>query len=244
MQLAPSDGFNSPSLPPLYRYLAADCIRLLCHKTVDGTSDIWWLETFERRTAPPYDALSYCWGTDVKQPPLVCNGRCVKVTSSAAGALQMIARRHTQADAYCCWVDAICLNQDDEDEKAVHVARMSAIYAEARQAVVWLGEADSESDSAIANIRRILPILKSREQHGRMLENREIVDLGLPRRRHSTWYSIGRLLYRPWFSASGRFRRLRLRKNLSSIVERRLSTGPHFRTLSISYERLAYSSMA
>ena len=77
---------------------------------------------------------------------------------------------------------------------------MARIYAEACQVIVWLGEADAESDDAIVNIRQILPILRSWEQHGRCLENREVIDLGLPSRVHSTWYSIGRLFRRPWFS--------------------------------------------
>ena len=196
---ASSISFHSARLPPLYQYLSADCIRLLTCKTTDGTSDLWSLETFERRKAPQYNALSYCWGDDVKQSSIVCNGHCIKVTCSAAGALQMLAQDNNSVKSYF-WVDAICLNQDDENEKAVHIASMSEIYAEACRVVVWLGEADSESDDAIIKIRHILPILKSRDPQGRAVQNSELVDLDLPPRRHSTWYSIGRLLHRPWFS--------------------------------------------
>ena len=192
-----SNSLNSAS-SSLYQHLSADDIRLLYCKIADGTP-LWLLETSERRTAPKYNALSYCWGNGVKQSPIVCNGHSIKVTSSVAGALQMIAQSSTQVGTHF-WVDALCLNQEDEHEKAVHIARMSQIYAEACQVIVWLGEADSESDNAMINIRQILPILRSWDQHGGTLEDREVRDLGLPRRGYSTWYSIGRLLHRPWFS--------------------------------------------
>ena len=187
---------SAPS--PLYQYLSADDIRLLFCRIADGTP-LWSLETSERRTAPNYNALSYCWGNGVKQSPIICNGHPVNVTSSVAGALQMIAQSHTLVDTHF-WVDALCLNQEDEHEKAVHIAQMSQIYAEACQVVVWLGEADAESDDAILNIKQILPILRSWDQHGQGLENTEIIDLGLPYKGHSAWYSIGRLFRRPWFS--------------------------------------------
>ena len=134
-----SNSLNSlPS--PLYQHLSADDIRLLSCKITDG-NPLWLLETSERRTAPKYNALSYCWGNGVKQSPIVCNGHSIKVTSSVAGALQMIAQSYTQVDTHF-WVDALCLNQEDDQ-----------IYAEACQVIVWLGEADSESDNAMINIR-------------------------------------------------------------------------------------------
>ena len=192
-----SNDLNS-ALSPLYQPLSADDIRLLSCNIADGVP-LWFLETFEKRTAPKYNALSYCWGNGVKQSPIVCNGHSIQVTSSVAGALQMIAQSHTLVDTHF-WVDALCLNQEDEHEKAVHIALMSQVYAEACQVIVWLGEADAESDDAIINIKQILPVLRSWDQHERILEDREVIDLGLPRRGHSTWYSIGRLFRRPWFS--------------------------------------------
>ena len=48
------------------------------------------------------------------------------------------------------WVDAICINQDDEAEKRREVMRMSAIYNSAKQVVVWLGEASLDSNHWIA----------------------------------------------------------------------------------------------
>jgi hypothetical protein len=41
------------------------------------------------------------------------------------------------------WIDAICINQEDEEEKAIQIRMMSAIYAEASMVIVWLGVLDA-----------------------------------------------------------------------------------------------------
>jgi hypothetical protein len=37
------------------------------------------------------------------------------------------------------WVDALCINQQDEVERAKQILRMKDIYSTARDTVVWLG---------------------------------------------------------------------------------------------------------
>jgi hypothetical protein len=41
------------------------------------------------------------------------------------------------------WVDAVCINQDDIDEKNVQVPLMSRIYASAQYVFAWVGELDT-----------------------------------------------------------------------------------------------------
>jgi len=50
------------------------------------------------------------------------------------------------------WVDAICINQDDLEERSLQVAQMGQIYASAGKVVVWLGPADPFSDMALVII--------------------------------------------------------------------------------------------
>jgi len=38
------------------------------------------------------------------------------------------------------WLDQICINQGDEDEKEQQVKLMARIYSQARQVIGWLGE--------------------------------------------------------------------------------------------------------
>jgi len=52
------------------------------------------------------------------------------------------------------WIDAICINQNDDIEKGHQVASMAKIYAKVSGVIVWFGEAADDSDRAIRAIRR------------------------------------------------------------------------------------------
>ncbi|KAI1462799.1 heterokaryon incompatibility protein-domain-containing protein [Annulohypoxylon moriforme] len=43
------------------------------------------------------------------------------------------------------WIDAICINQQDNDEKSTQVQMMLEIYARAKRVNIWLGEADEST---------------------------------------------------------------------------------------------------
>ncbi|KAH8764113.1 heterokaryon incompatibility protein-domain-containing protein [Hyaloscypha sp. PMI_1271] len=47
------------------------------------------------------------------------------------------------------WIDALCINQNDLQERGSQVSRMSAIYGIAKEVMVWLGPADEDSKLAI-----------------------------------------------------------------------------------------------
>jgi hypothetical protein len=53
------------------------------------------------------------------------------------------------------WVDAICINQDDPNERVDQVLRMKDIYRFAQHVLVWLGPADWTSDLALDSLRRV-----------------------------------------------------------------------------------------
>jgi len=61
------------------------------------------------------------------------------------------------------WVDAICINQDDTEERARQVRSMAQIYAKANRVVVWLEEATAgscqENGEAVTNGDRALQVL-------------------------------------------------------------------------------------
>lgn len=50
------------------------------------------------------------------------------------------------------WVDAVCINQRDEFEKAMQVRMMGSLYSRAKEVVVWLGAASDDSDSAMKQL--------------------------------------------------------------------------------------------
>ncbi|KAI0517931.1 heterokaryon incompatibility protein-domain-containing protein [Xylaria bambusicola] len=97
-----------------------------------------------------FEALSYTWG-DLNQVTEITIGRSkCQVTTNLSNAL-----RHLRSPDMprILWVDAVCINQKDTDEKAQQVAMMGDIYQAASQVLVWIGAppADSEGVPSVAN---------------------------------------------------------------------------------------------
>lgn len=46
------------------------------------------------------------------------------------------------------WVNALFINQRDEEEKGAQIAMMRVIYKSTQEAVIWLGLVEDESDLA------------------------------------------------------------------------------------------------
>jgi hypothetical protein len=51
------------------------------------------------------------------------------------------------------WVDAVCIDQQNDDEKAHQVASMASIYARANRVIVWLGDDTYGGDVALEALR-------------------------------------------------------------------------------------------
>ncbi|ATY61752.1 Heterokaryon incompatibility [Cordyceps militaris] len=117
-----------------------------------------------------YDALSYAW--DV--PPSVKGpNRRIIVDSGGGGEhastlliyrpLELALLRFSAANArdkgskheLPIFIDQICINQDDNDEKAQQVRLMQAIYSHSRRAIVWLGPGTAASDTWYTYVRAI-----------------------------------------------------------------------------------------
>src|SRR5690348_3268834 len=74
----------------------------------------------------PYEALSYVWGSEDDKTPVYVDGDKLYVTANLYMALSHI--RHCLVERII-WADAICINQDDNDEKDRQVQSMAKIYA-------------------------------------------------------------------------------------------------------------------
>jgi hypothetical protein len=102
------------------------------------------------RRPPLYEALSYIWGNPEKTLPILLDGHYFNVTQNLHAALRHL-RDHS---IEWIWVDAICINQRDRQERGHQVRYMAKIYGKANRVVVWLGEAASNSDLAFEEIRK------------------------------------------------------------------------------------------
>lgn len=101
----------------------------------------------------PYEALSYVWGCEGavggKKPCVVVNGHELTVTPNLYTALLHLRDPFMERTL---WIDALCINQQDDVEKGHQVQSMAKIYAKASRVVVWLGESTTGSDEALRNV--------------------------------------------------------------------------------------------
>jgi hypothetical protein len=74
------------------------------------------------------------------------------------------------SDGFKLWVDAICINQDDLDERGRQVRRMREIYSTAWTVVAWLGEEHNQSHKAVQLIHDLAGFNERNE--GQRLEKR------------------------------------------------------------------------
>ncbi|KAF2008632.1 heterokaryon incompatibility, partial [Aaosphaeria arxii CBS 175.79] len=84
-----------------------------------------------------YDALSYCWGGSTATCHLQCNGKDLRIMQNLQQALLNL--RRSDSTLRWLWVDAICINQADDDEKAMQIPNMMYIYQQASHVIAWLG---------------------------------------------------------------------------------------------------------
>ena len=154
-----------------------------------------------------YQALSYCWGGRKLEGIIKVGNFLLPTTQSLVSAL----RRLWYPDAErLLWVDAVCINQEDENEKSLQVGMMGKIFSSAEKVLIYLGEAAENSEDVPKLLKTILLALrqiqpsKSPKANWMVPEKRipyiEYAELDLPPYDDRRWHSIQRLLDRPWFS--------------------------------------------
>jgi len=109
------------------------------------------------KSRPCFAALSYVWGGYSSPKPDVLrirldNGVRVKIdiTSNCKDALLALRERY---GAICIWIDAICINQVDQVEKASQLMLMGDIYTWAEMVYVWLGPETDASRRAFRSLQ-------------------------------------------------------------------------------------------
>lgn len=89
---------------------------------------------------PAYDALSYVWGAfdSPAQKTLEINGKIMRITPNLHQALCSLLQDNSLRQL---WVDAVCINQEDLEEKGNQISMMADIYKHASRVRIYLGSA-------------------------------------------------------------------------------------------------------
>ena len=104
-------------------------------------------------SVPPYETISYSLGEHTTYASLVIDDLPLAAHATAVSAL---VRVRLSKQIRTLWIDAICINQKDLDERAQQVTRMASIYRHVRGNLVYLGQDYPLLASAIDSIHKIL----------------------------------------------------------------------------------------
>lgn len=136
-----------------------------------------------------YEALSWCWGTEGKTSYIsIRKGQRTYAKYVSPGLFAALrALRHHQKIRYL-WVDAICIDQENLNEKNHQVEMMAEIYGNAVRVCIWLGDATNTSQVALRFIKK------------EVLQLQNFDDLCESPEASSKWRALLQLMQRPWFS--------------------------------------------
>ena len=234
--------------------LAVGQIRLLKLNRNDNDKTSFDLEVHDIDRAPAFAALSYVCGRETpscnltlnipKNPAAVQHFEkrtwSISITPNLKTTLVQLStfsrikksflgfsreKRSFLGHDYL-WIDAICINQIDLNEKSAQVSSMHKIYTAAQEVLICLGQEQDSSSAIIAVLKKVVGLMghvDSRpagtdfaaediitddnvralawilEDSGAMYEQDALQDLGLPVAHHVFWQGVKRLFYREWF---------------------------------------------
>lgn len=103
-----------------------------------------------REPGVQFEAVSYVQGCSTFPEILGCvTGRShsdLSITPNLSNALRHFRLSNANRTL---WVDAVCINQEDAQEKGSQTARIGSIFAAAQRVSVWLGLPDEETAEAL-----------------------------------------------------------------------------------------------
>ncbi len=128
-----------------------------------------------------YEAVSYCWGDDEKSNVIELNQRPFYITDNLNDFLRY---RRDKNQSVTLWIDAICINQNDLEEKRKQVQLMRDIFLCSDRLTVWLGPPSEDAKLAFSTMYYIL----------------QGDEFKLPYLREDLRLALTSLLDRPWWT--------------------------------------------
>ncbi|KAF5011626.1 hypothetical protein FDECE_2289 [Fusarium decemcellulare] len=154
-----------------------------------------------------FEALSYVWGTQNDPEIAVVESEkrepmdSIELGKNLASALHHLRYKDKTRSL---WVDAICINQNDDKEKSAQVLRMSSIFRDCSRVIAWLGPEDEDTTPAFSALAHIGAQVE-RTTNGFLCSSPDAEESGwydssvnIPFS-DNIWLAIGRVAERHWF---------------------------------------------
>lgn len=148
-----------------------------------------------------YDALSYAWNPSdeaTRQPQVQvrCNAASFELSSNLYQAIKSLAILNISRPI---WIDYICIDQTNIEEKEWQLPLMGQYYSRAKMVWIWLGQAHGHTDSAMeamAGLALKLPTLRVSQP----VTDAWLLHNDLPLSSDSLWDGIDDIYTREWFN--------------------------------------------
>ena len=136
-----------------------------------------------------FEAVSWSWGIVPWDSKIYILKKGVSFQFPAPQNLvnALKALRH-RVHSRMLWIDVVCINQTESDERNQQVSLMSEIYGQARNVCVWLGDEDKYTKSAFDFIQKEVVQL---QDFDKICNNPAKSDM---------WNAMLNVMKRPWFS--------------------------------------------
>lgn len=164
-------------------------VRLLVVESgLPGTPLRCQLQSTNLEQTGEYDAISYVWGTKESLGKVICQERIIWITKNLEDALQRV--RHPD-HSRVVWADAICIDQQNIQERGHQVKLMPHIYSRASRVLVWLGsDLSQSSEIAFALVKAVYRFAT---------QGADIEDSQFPMPDNNIWTYFQRLFDCAWF---------------------------------------------
>jgi hypothetical protein len=188
------------------------------------------LKTFSMNNAPPYESVSYVWGQNDRKFMLAFGDSTVlRITRSLFSALPLLSK-HCQSGYL--WIDQICINQSNLDERNHQVKYMGTVYKQAEKVFIFLGPMLHviDPDGLLTLLHHVE---KSRSEASTFmtavrlrdsLENYIHPDYESSSRSALYWRDIVRLFQHPWFTRAWVFQELVLSNVVMFAIDQKLAS--------------------
>ncbi|RYP13310.1 hypothetical protein DL765_006933 [Monosporascus sp. GIB2] len=141
--------------------------------------------------APPYEAISYSWGDCKETSVVIVNGVSFKTSKATYDAL---ASCRSFRRSRLVWIDYLCIDQGNLDEKSKQVQMMAKIYERARLVIAHLGNHEGAFLVYLLLFEMVVAI-KLQGYNGR-----DLADKYSRRPNPVQWQAFIHFLTSPWFS--------------------------------------------
>ena len=102
-----------------------------------------------------FEALSYTWGDGGDARSILINETRRDVSQNLEEALRALRDLRETRLGMCYWVDSLCIDQENLEERNEQVKRMREIYSRARAIIVWLGQEEKTDRNAVRSMRHL-----------------------------------------------------------------------------------------